>query len=221
MDAFDQDRWATVVGVVGDVRLGGPSDEVAPAIYYSTAQRPQVYRSHALMVQVARDPASVIAPLRHLVGELDPNLPVDPIEVDDALQSVTEIPRLRTITVGLFALGALVLAGAGLFGVVGFVLTGRSRELGVRSALGATAARLAGTATREALGPVVIGILVGASLSALLGRLVAGLLYGVEPNDPLTFVGAAAVLVGVALAATAGPIRRAIRTDPILTLRSE
>jgi len=221
MDAAGDDRWATVVGLVGDTRQMGPSDEAVPAIYYAVAQRPQIYRTNALVVRVDRSPQATVSAIRSLMAELDPTIPVEPVLAEEALRSVTSAPRLRTMTLGLFAGAALLLAAAGLFGVVGFILAGQTRELGVRIALGATSARVAAAAARHALVPVAAGIGLGIGIAVLLGRLVGGLLFEVTATDPAVYLLAGSMLIVVATAACAGPIRRAVRIDPILTLRSE
>ncbi|MEZ4587482.1 MAG: ADOP family duplicated permease [Gemmatimonadales bacterium] len=221
MDWVDEDRWATVVGVVGDVRQRGPGDDPVPAVYYDYAQRPQPGRTGQLIVEHAGPAPVVLDGLRGLLGREAPMVPFLGGPLADGLESAVAGPRLRTAVLTGFAIAALVLAAVGLFGVVGFAVAQRTRELGLRIALGATA----GGVVRAAIGPsllaVALGLVMGVGASAVLGRLAGGLLFEVSSLDAAALAAAAVLLGGAALVACLGPVRRALAIDPSRALREE
>ena len=219
MDNLDEDRWATIVGVVADTRHGGPGDPVAPTIYYSYRQRPQLYRTMTVVVQVTGPAGPVEEEMKRALATLEPTVPYLGGPMSSALAGVLEGPRVRALIIGAFAGAALATAGLGLFGIVGFVVLRRTRELGVRIALGAPNGSVVATAAGHAAWPVAIGILSGAVIAASLTRLVRGFLFELSPADPTAFVMATAAIALVATLATIGPVRRALAIDPMTALR--
>jgi putative ABC transport system permease protein len=210
--------WFTIVGVVGDVRDGSIRDEPAPQIFTNAQQT----ASSALTI-VARTtaaPATLARAVRHEVGLVDPNLPVsDVTTLNQVLDKAVVRERFLTTLLGLFSALALVLAAVGVYGVVNQGITQRTQEIGIRMALGARGrdvVRLIGVELSVVVGGAIIVGLGGAMAST---RLLAKLLYGVQPTDIATFSGAAALLALTAALSAAIPARRAARVDPMVTMR--
>lgn len=218
--------WGSVVGVVGDVRHEGLTEEVLPKFYVSLAQwslatggNPTSLR---LVVVGEGRPGDLVEPVRDVVRRLDPSLAVaDVRSVREILDASVAQPRLMAVLMGLFGLIALTLALVGVYGVVAYAVGRRRREIGVRMALGAVQDQVVGLMLRRGAVMIGIGLAIGTVLALALSRTVESLLYGVEPTDPLTFI---AVLVGfsaVALTATWLPSRQAARVDPVRVLKAE
>lgn len=212
--------WAAIVGVVGDVRQEGPGVEPDPTMYFPLGQRPQL-RLVSAVARVDGPPGPVLRAAQGELARLDPEMPFDGILLAHALNDVVAVPKLRTIVLGVFASAALLLAGVGLFGVVGFIVLRRTREIGVRLALGAPRTNVAGTAFGHALRPVLLGLLAGVAGALALGQVVRGFLFEVSPGNPVVFGGAAALVLSTAALACIGPIRRALAVDPATVLRSD
>ncbi len=210
----------TVVGVVGDVRERGLDREAVPTLYVAHSQVP--LRSMHVVARTAADPLALAAAVRREVTALDAAIPVANVRTLDALvaESVSA-RRFYMLLLGVFAAAALVLAAIGVFGVMSYSVARRTREIGVRMALGAHAGRMLRLVLREALGLAALGVALGVAGALALTRLLSGLLYGVTATDPLTFVAVAATLSAVALLASYLPARRATRVDPMVALRSE
>jgi putative ABC transport system permease protein len=209
-----------IVGVVGDVRDVALSRRPVPMMYVPFAQEP--LWGGEVVVRSSLETASVAAAIRQAVHSIDKDLPVTDIEpLADALDQSVAQERFRTWVLGSFGAIALLLAGVGIFGVISYFVAQRTREIGVRMALGAQRGdvlRLVlGQGTRLAL----LGLAVGVAAALLLTRLMAKLLYGVSATDPLTFAAVALLLFGVALAGCYLPARRAVRVDPMTALRCE
>jgi putative ABC transport system permease protein len=221
------------------LRLGGPSAPEAEVVgvavdgKYATlgenarsfTWRPllQSYSSSmTLVVRTTGNPEALSAAVRERIQSLDPNLPVAQIttlaaQVDFALFSA----RLGAALLGAFGLLALGLAATGIYGVIAYSVSQRTQEFGIRMALGADGADVRRLVLREGLKVVLIGVTAGLALSLAAARLIAGFLYGVSANDPLTFVGVALLLTAVALLACYLPARRATKVDPMVALRVE
>jgi ABC-type antimicrobial peptide transport system permease subunit len=160
--------------------------------------------------------------VREAIREVDEEVSVREATTLDAILAATlSGHRFNARLLTLFAVVALTLAAVGLFGLVSYIVQQRTREIGVRMALGARAADVRALVVQQGMKPALIGLGVGLALAAGAVRLLRGLLYGVQPWDPLTFAGAAAVLTATALAACYAPARRATRVDPVEALRGE
>jgi putative ABC transport system permease protein len=212
--------WLTIVGVAGDVRHHGLDRAPSPEVYVPYAQA--AVESMAVLVHAGGDPEALAPSIRREVQALDPELPVESVSTVGAVvdASIAQ-PRFRTLVVNAFAAVALTLAALGLYGIVSYSVTRRSRDIGVRIALGARRSSILAMVMREALGPTGAGAVIGLVAALLLTRTMAGLLFGVAPTDLLTFAAVTAVLVGVAAAASWLPARRATRLDPVTALRVE
>ncbi|MCP3143926.1 ABC transporter permease [Pyxidicoccus xibeiensis] len=214
-------RWATVVGIVDDVREWGLDKPARPAAYYAAAQFP-LYNLNLAVRAKAGSPEALRTAIEAEVRALDGNLPLFNVApmvrlVDDSIGS----RRLSALLMGLFAGTALLLAALGISGVIGYSVAQRTREMGIRMALGAARRDVLTLVLGQGLKLAGLGVAAGLMLSLGLAQLLSTLLYGVTAYDPWTFVGVAALLCGVALFATWLPARRATLVDPIIALRSE
>jgi len=209
-----------VVGVARDSKVMTLGEEPRPKVYFSTTQayRPDLH----LLVRVTGDPAAILPSLRTLVRELDPEVGFTDLTTVNAQLAIALFP-LRFTAGLLSALGVagLLIAAIGLYGIIAHGVAQRTRELGIRLALGANAGRVAGLVLREGMVMVAAGSAVGLGLAALATRALRAWLYGVSPTDPVTFL---AVPLGFALVAALAcwiPARRATRVDPMVALRAE
>jgi predicted permease len=223
-DAGDQSDdevfWGEVIGVVGRVKWQGMAAE-APGVAYwwfPQAPTPQI----TLVARTAGDPATAAAALVAQVRRIDPEQPVAAIRtIDSLVADDLARPRLTTIVFGTFAAAALVLAAIGLYGVISLAVTQRTQEIGVRMALGARRRDVLGLIVRRGLMLTGVGLVIGIAGALVFGRLIASLLYGIAPSDPATLAGVSLFLLVVAMCAMYVPARRAIRVDPIATLRAQ
>jgi putative ABC transport system permease protein len=209
-----------IVGVVGDVRALALDAEAAPEFYVPAAQL-----SISDMTVVARtegSPAPLQADARALVTAIDSNVPVYRVRtLEDAIRQSIQQPRFNALLLGLFGGVALLLTGVGLYGVLGYVVAMRTREIVIRMALGARRADILGMIVRRGLGLSLSGVVVGVAAALGVTRLFRSLLFAVAPTDPLAFAAAALALSVVAFAASAVPAWRATRLDPMQALRAE
>ena len=211
-----------IVGVVGNVRDVSLSQQPGPMMYVPFAQAP--FWGEVVVVRSSLGTADVAASIRRVVHDIDKNLPITDIaSLPDAIDSQASVaqPRFRTLLLGLFAALALVLAAVGIFGVMSYTVSCRTHEIGIRMALGATPSGVLRLLLVEATGLVFAGLVIGVPLALLLTRYLGGLLYGVEPSDPLTFIAVSLILIAVALLACFIPARRAAKVDPMVALRYE
>ena len=214
-------RLLTIVGVVGEVRKHRLEAEPRPTIYVNYRQRPRTASQFDVVLRTNSDPTATFAAVRKVVSELDPT-------VSPKVNSFTQIfseslngRRFNLLLVGVFALAALLLAMAGVFGVLAYAVAQRTREIGVRIALGATTWDILKMVLGQGLVTTAIGTVIGLAGSFLLTGTMSSLLYGVSPNDPLTIAGVALLVMLVATLASYIPARRATRVDPLVALRSE
>jgi putative ABC transport system permease protein len=214
-------RLLTVIGVVGDVRERSLEKPPRPTIYVNYRQRPQATYHFSAVVRTAGDPASVIASARKIVRDLDPDVPPSTSSFTTIFAASTSGRRFNLVLFGIFAGTALLLAMAGIYGVLAYSVARRTREMGVRMALGATASKVMRLVLGQAAVTAAIGIFLGLIGSFMLMRSLQSMLYEVGAADPLTFVGVALLLFGVALLASYLPARRATKADPIVALRYE
>jgi predicted permease len=221
--------WREIVGVVADVRDDGV-DEAAPAIAYwpmlvdsfwEAGLQAQWTMSYALRLDAPLTPA-LMERVRQTIWEIDPNLPLARVQTLDRIlaQSMARA-SFTLVMLSIAAVVALLLGGVGLYGVVSYIVSQRTREFGVRLALGAQAGDVGCMVVREASVLVAIGLGVGLAAAAGLTRLMSALLFGVAPFDPLTFAAVAVALASIALLASWRPARRASWVDPIQALRWE
>ena len=213
------DPWMTVVGVVGDVNMG-VADNSRPTAYVSARQ--DHWGGAAIVVRTSTDPMSLLPAVRREVRAIDATIPVAEAHSMKQVQSMELTDRrLPMQLMASFALLALVLAAVGVYGVMAYSVAARTREIGVRVALGAQPKTVFGMVVRQGMGAAAAGLTVGLLGAAALGKVLTSLLYGVKPTDVFTFVGVAGVLLAVVLAACLVPARRALRVDPLEALRSE
>lgn len=218
----DFDREATVVGVVDDVRYLSSREAAQPELYYSFRQLGGRLRIPVvtLLVRTPGDPAALAGALRTAVREADGSLVSEAVmTMEDRVLIGLARPRLYTILLGGFACFALVIAAVGLFGVLSYAVAQRSREIAVRSALGARPSQIVRLVVRQGLTIGVCGIAAGVIAAVALARSMATLLYGVTPHDTLTFIVVPLVLLAVTAIACVVPARRAARLDPLRVLK--
>ncbi len=216
--------WITIVGVVGNVRHFGLGAAEEPAIYTPYAQSGQEWKRWSeLVVKTARGSSpELVRQLKESIWKADPLIPVTDIRpMTDVLAVSLAEQRFNTLLLAIFAGVALLLAGVGLYGVLAFLVTQRTREIGIRVALGAQAPDVMRLVLRQGMALSFAGAAVGVVLSLAATRVLAGLLYGISPTDPLTFAALAILLLVVALVACVIPARRAMQVDPIIALRHE
>ena len=213
------DPWNTVVGVVGDVRMGVAGDS-RPTAYVSARQ--DHWGGMAIVVRTMMDPMTLLPAVRREVRAIDPTIPVAEARSMKQVQTMELTDRrLPMQLMGAFAVLALLLAAVGVYGVMAYSVAARTREIGVRVALGAQPRSVFGMVLRQGLGAAAVGLTVGLLGALALGRLLTSLLYGVTPTDATTFIAVAGGLLAVVLAACLVPARRAVRVDPLEALRSE
>jgi predicted permease len=218
--SFDGGKnWASIVGIVGDVKQRDLASAPGDQIYVSTRQFPPL--ASTVFVRSVADPMSVTRVVRETVHGMDPDQPVDHFRtLEDVRTGSIASPRLTAILLALFAALALLITATGIAGVLAFSVSQRAHEFGIRMALGANAADVVRMVVRQGMRLVAAGLAIGLLGSVALTRLLAGLLYGVRPIDPITFAAAALLLATVASLACFLPARRATQADPMVTLRS-
>jgi ABC-type antimicrobial peptide transport system permease subunit len=209
----------TIVGVVGDARYR----ELQAArldLYLSHLQFPE--RLNHLVVRTSGDPGALAPAVRQAVRGVDPTLAVDDVATMESLvERHLGDPRFRMQVLAAFAGVALFLTALGTYGVMAVAVGQRTREIGLRMALGARAAHVLGLVLRQGMAPVAAGVAAGLLAALAVGRALAAFLYGVAPHDARTAAAAAALLLAAALAACVLPVRRALRVDPAEALRDE
>src|SRR4051812_19360306 len=213
----------TIVGVVKDVRESGYETAMKPGVYLSFAQTPSTWAlPEILIVRTKGRPEDLAEPLRRIVAAADPDQPIGAVRtMNDILDLDVADRHQQMVLLGGFAGLALLLASIGLYGVLSYGVLQRSRELGLRMALGATSASVMRIVVRRGLMLTAAGLVIGLTLAFALTRTLQNLLYGVAAADPATFAAVAGLLGVIALAACYLPARRASRLDPIVVLRAE
>ena len=213
-------QWMTIVGIVADTRRTGYEADVRPETYMPQSQSPDV--GLALLVRTSGDPMAIVPSLRAVLGEIDPLIPLESIHLlDTEVAEMTAGRRLNTTLFVVFAVIAAILAAVGIYGVIAASVEQRTRELGVRLALGATGASILRMVLVEGLSLVAVGLAVGMIASLALSGAMARLLYDVRPTDAATLTSIAALTLIVSLAASLVPAVRALRVDPVTALRAE
>jgi len=212
-------RFITVVGVVANVQVTGlvPKDPLVGVFYLPYAQQPG--RTVMLAVRTAREPETLVPALRSTLASIDRELPLFDVRTMEQRLDQSLVQRRMPMDIALaFGLVAMFLAGIGVYGVLACQVTERRREIGIRIALGSSAADVFRLVMREGARITIVGLLVGLAGTIGMARLMAGLLYGVRPTDPTVVGAVATLLVAVALVATWLPARRAAGVDPAAVL---
>ena len=214
------DDWAEIVGVIGDVKYGKVEEAVQPDVYLCYLQPTEP--SPFLIVRAATNPLSLVPALRQTVLSIDRNLAVYDIKtMDERIADSTSQTRFSAVLLGLFATVALILAAIGIYGVMSYAISARTREIGIRMALGAQRADVLRLVIRNGLSITLIGVAIGIVAAIGATNILASQLYGIAATDPATFVAISALLICVALLACYLPARRATKVDPMIALRYE
>lgn len=210
-----------IVGVAADVKYADVRDAAPPTLYVPYLQNDDIW-GMTFEVKTAASPESVLSEIRRAVAAIDRELPILQVRTQtEQIQAMFSQERVFAVLTGAFSLLALTLACIGIYGVMAYTVSRRTNEIGIRMALGAEARAVLSMILREATLLVVLGVGAGLAGALLAARLVASLLYGLKPTDPLTFAAAAALLLAVALLAGFGPALRAAHVDPLEALRHE
>jgi putative ABC transport system permease protein len=209
-----------IVGVVRDVKNRELSEAAGPQLYTPFPQTPWPFL--AVVVRTTADPATLSGTLRQTVAALDPDLAAGEVRtIDDYLAQSVATPRFNAALTAAFAALALFLAGCGLYGVMSYSVAQRTREIGIRMALGANPTDVRSMVVGQALRMGVTGLAIGVVGALAAARLLAGLLFDISPSDPPTLATVCGMLLAVVLIAAYFPARRATRVDPMVALRSE
>jgi putative ABC transport system permease protein len=212
--------WITVVGVIANARTQSLAQADLPQIYLDLYQTGA--KRLAILLRGHFRPVAIADEVREQVQSLDPTLPVSGAQtLNETVSASLSQRRFSMEMVGLFALTSLLLAGLGIYGVISYVVSERTHEIGIRLALGAQRQNILHMILRYGLELAIAGAAVGLVGALIVSHLMAGLLYGVKAADPLTFAGVSLLFIGVALVACYVPARRAMKVDPMVALRCE
>jgi putative ABC transport system permease protein len=212
--------WREVVGVVGDAKYLSLTEAPRSAYYGPVGQQPDSALS--LVVRSAEMPSAVLETIAGIARNLDPDLPLfDAQTLDDSLRQSVRLRRATTSLFGVLGGLTLLLAAIGVYGVAAHSASVRTREVGIRMALGARAIDVSRLLVRENLFLSLVGVVIGLGLSLATSRLLTSFLFGLTPTDPRTLLGASTILCAVGLLASYLPARRAARVDPLVALRYE
>jgi ABC-type antimicrobial peptide transport system permease subunit len=210
----------SIVGVVGDVRQTAVDEAPEPRMYASVYQMSRVKVN--LVVRTRENPQLMIRLVEDAIHAVEPQQTITAaFTLDDAVGEAVARPRLLTVLLGLFGVMGLVLGALGIYGVLAYLVTQRTREIGVRLALGAQRCDVLAMVVGSGLRLAALGVAFGLAGALALTQLMAGVLYGVSASDPLTFGAVALVLLGIAAVASCVPAWRATRVDPLVALRAE
>jgi predicted permease len=220
--------WATVVGIVADERHSGVTADVNEKFFIPHNQWPVAtsggdpIRSVFVVARTTGEPLSVAGAIRGEIRQMDASLPVASVRsMNEVVATALATPRLTGFLLGAFAAIALALAAVGIYGVLAYLVSQRTQEIGIRLAMGADLSQVLGMVLRQGLSLASVGIVVGLIGAFALTRLMQSLLYGVRPNDPITFIAVALALLLIALLASFLPARRATRVSPIVAVRAQ
>ena len=230
IDTVGDEQPRQVVGVVRDIPVRRDREAPEPVVYVSYLQQPSRYREPwagmfgqmNFVLRTSGDPLRLVPAVRQAVAEIDPQRPIANIaRVDRQLDIGVEIRGVFALTLGLFAAVAMALAAIGIYGTLAYAVAQRTREIGIRIALGATRGEVFGLIGRRAIAVIVAGLIAGLAGALALTRLIASQLWGVTPTDPVTFAAVSLLVVCAALLASFAPVRRAMRVDPTIALKHE
>jgi predicted permease len=219
--------WVNVVGIVADERHNGVTGIVKEKFYIPHSQwhvvtGGSIIRNVFVVARTAGDPLAVAGAVRNEIRQLDPNLPVANIRpMREVVSTALATPRLTGFLLGAFAAIALALAAVGIYGVLSYLVSQRTHEIGIRLAIGANRMQVLGMILRQGVALAVAGIVVGVAGALALTRMMASLLYQVQPSDPVTFVSVPVALIAVAALASYLPALRATRVSPVRALRTD
>jgi putative ABC transport system permease protein len=213
-------QWKTIVGVVADEKNAGLRSDPQPEMYLPL-ERNHMVEDAWLVIRAAGDPPAVAGLVQHELRALDPHRPVTVQTMPEQLAELLARPRFQTVMMAIFSALALAMAAVGVYGVASWSVAQRTREIGVRMALGAAPGDVLHLVLHGALAPLFVGLAAGTAGALAAARYLESLLFGVKPTDSLTLATAGCVLASTALLATYIPARRAARTNPAVTLRSE
>jgi putative ABC transport system permease protein len=217
--ADDEARWRTVVGIVADTRRAGVEQPVRSESYHPHTQDP---RSMTVLIRTAGEPTAIASALRTVVRELDPDQPVAQVApLDELLDNQTAARRFNTSLLAAFGAAAITLTAIGLYSLLAYLVSLRRHEIAVRLAVGGTPSHVLGLIVRHVAWVVGIGMSVGLTGALTAARSMRGLLFGIEPWDPLSQAATIALLCVVAIVAAWIPARRAMHVDPATVLRTE
>jgi predicted permease len=229
----EQRNWLTVIGIVANAKIDDLVSNPYPEMYLPALQTPEFLGARndpiaphmsyiTLVIRTDSNPADVMNSFRQTVWSFDRNLPISQlITMDEAVASVNAEPHFEMLLLGLFGVVALILAAVGIYGVMNYSVSKRTREIGIRISLGASSADVLRMVLRQAMLQALVGTVAGFAGAVLLSKLLATMLYGVKPTDPTTFTCVTAVLGIAALVATGVPARKAASIEPMKALRTE
>jgi predicted permease len=228
-DKLNRPIWLTVIGIVKNARQDDWTSRPGPEAYLAALQNQEFLSEPGphmayltLVVRAGGAPAEMASAVKKTVWSFDRNLPIsDVVTMDGVVADATAEPRFEMLLLGLFAGVALVLAAVGIYGLMNYSVGRRTHEIGVRISLGADRTDVLRLVLRQGMAAALAGTVVGVGGSLLLSQLMAKMLYGVRPIDPLTFGGVAMVLALAALLAVVIPARKATRIEPMVALRNE
>jgi putative ABC transport system permease protein len=213
-------KWITVIGVVGDVREDGLAEPAIPEAYYPESQ--SRFSDLVLVVRTANDPQGQVPSIRHALHDLDKDLPWYGVQtLPEMVSQSSREKRFVALLLALFASVALALASVGIYGVVSYSVSQRTREIGIRMAFGAEVRNVLGMVLSEGLRLVIAGVAAGLLGAWALSRYLTSILYAVRATDLATYILAALLMTAVALVACLVPARRAAKVDPMVALRHE
>ncbi len=222
MSGLPRGPWLEVVGVVGSIHSRKLSEDPAPEIYRPYMQYLGPAFGSALIVRTVSDPSSLAAAIRHEIHTRYPAQPIGDVKLmTEVVAQSVDLPKFYTALLGTFAALAMALAGAGIYGVMSYAVARRTREVGIRMALGATAGNVLKLVLGEGITLAGVGVVIGIAGSVGLTRLLASQLYRTNPTDPAAFAMVSIMLIAVASIAALVPALRAARVDPIVALREE
>jgi predicted permease len=217
--------WFTIVGVAKDVKQGGLDQKVGTEVYFNVEQGPRfgfTPGGYNFVIRSTRGSDALAPAIQHAVRAMDPGLPIIRLRsMDDVFGDSVSRQRFLSTLLGIFAGVALLLAAIGTYGVLSYLVTERTREIGIRVALGASAGGIVRLVLRQGLTLTLAGIAIGIVGALALARLTQTLLFGVSPTDPMTYLSVGAAILAVALLACLVPAQRAMRVDPLVAIRNE
>ena len=221
-DNEDENKPTTpraIIGIVGDVKQEGVREKISPVIYIPSTQ---LFVGGIMLVHTISDPTKFLGPIKDEIRKLDPNIPIYGVQTfDQSLADTMTIDKFSTLLVSIFAGLALFLTGIGLYGVLSYSVTQRTREIGIRMALGAQQNRVLNLVVWQGMKLAVIGIVIGLIGAFLTTRLMASLLFEVKATDPVTMVLVTLMIAATVFVACLVPAWRAVRVDPLVALRCE